>query len=132
MAELRGSEGTFSHSLWTISVIDACGSFFMLFMVLFAAGRMSKLVEAVDRSAVTMADYTVIVQPVGEWTAYSALDKVRFYAKSGGFRTKNDGFCSTNDKAKRPELLRDLVRFVYKNEKILTWKMKDPLKDDDE
>ena len=89
--ELRASESVFEHSMWTVSVIEACGSFFMLCMVLLASRRMNRLVGAVDKSAVTMADYTVMVQPVGEWTAYSALNK-----------------------AKRPQLLQDVERALEK------------------
>ncbi len=64
-----------SHSLWTLSAIEAAGSLFMLCMVLRAGARMRELVERVDHDSVTMADYTVMVEPVGKWKAYSAFHK---------------------------------------------------------
>eukprot|EP01046_Picozoa_sp_COSAG06_P010237 COSAG06_NODE_555_length_14353_cov_3.329311_5_plen_1164_part_00 len=74
--ELRAADEPIgSHSLWTISSIEALGSLFMLCMVLRAGHRMSQLVESVDKSAVTMADYTVMLQPIGVWKEYSALNK---------------------------------------------------------
>ena len=65
----------FGHKLWTISTLEAIGSLIMLGMVLRASSRMNHIVEEVDKSGVTMGDYTVIVQPSSEWTLYAGLKK---------------------------------------------------------
>lgn len=54
--------GILAHKLWTVSTMEAIGSLFMLFMVLRASKRMGKIVENTDKSAVTMSDYTVMVE----------------------------------------------------------------------
>ena len=70
--------GFFGHNLWTISFIEACGSIFMLYMVLVAHRQMTALEEKVDKEAVTMADYTVMIQPqvdLGWKTNYASAKK---------------------------------------------------------
>jgi hypothetical protein len=69
------SDKMFGHKLWTISTLEACGSLIMLAMVLRASGQMNKIVEKVDRSGCTMGDYTVMVQPAGEWSFYAGVGK---------------------------------------------------------
>ena len=70
-AELE-SDSVFSHRLWWISSIEALGSLCLLCMVLRASSQMSTIQAKVDKDAVTMADYTVMVQPKGVWSAYTA------------------------------------------------------------
>ena len=70
-AELE-SDTVFSHRLWWISSIEALGSLCLLCMVLRASSQMSTIQAKVDKDAVTMADYTVMVQPKGVWSAYTA------------------------------------------------------------
>ena len=41
-------------------------------MVLRASSQMASIQAKVDKDAVTMADYTVMVQPKGVWSAYTA------------------------------------------------------------
>lgn len=69
------SGSVMSHSLWTISAIEAFGSLIMLMMALRASKSMAKLVEDVDKSAVTMADYTIMVEPQVPWEKYKAVGK---------------------------------------------------------
>ena len=80
-AELE-SDTVFSHRLWWISSIEALGSLCLLCMVLRASSQMSTIQAKVDKDAVTMADYTVMVQPKGVWSAYTATCAVLYHAPS--------------------------------------------------
>jgi hypothetical protein len=66
-----------SHKLWTISGVEALGSLIMLVMVLRASKQMARLVEDVDRAAVTMGDYTVVVEPQSPWDEYKSVGKAK-------------------------------------------------------
>lgn len=69
----------FGHSLWTLSLLEACGSLYLLYMVLRAHHEMKEIVDKVDEATVTMSDYTVMVQPKvdGGWTKYASKKKAK-------------------------------------------------------